>query len=121
VQINPILKWELLDLAGNRDAGGYTAHRVRDLAYENIIRDGALVIIHAEDWYTKDTKQSIGGNALNRSSIFFSGYIMNGTIQYNYQDGYVEFEVGSPTEIMKSMEGFCYRCDPLLTLRTICN
>ena len=105
--VNPIIEWELTDLSGNREAGGYTASiRVRGTVYKNIIRDGALVIIHAEDWYTKDTKQSIGGNALNRSSIFFSGYIMNGTIQYNYQDGYVEFEVGSPTEVMKSMEGF---------------
>jgi hypothetical protein len=104
---NPIVEWELIDMSGNRDAGGYTASiRVRGTAYENVVRDGALVIIHAEDWYTRDTKQSIGGNALNRSSIFFSGYIMNGTIQYNYQDGYVEFEVASPTEVMKSMEGF---------------
>lgn len=104
---NPILNWELIDMSGNREAGGYTASiRVRGTAYENIIRDGALVIIHAEDWYTKDTKQSIGGNALNRSSIFFSGYIMNGTIQYNYQDGYIEFDIASPTEVMKNMEGF---------------
>ena len=104
---NPILKWELIDLTGNRDAGGYTASiKVRDLAYANVIRDGALVVIHAEDWYTKATKQSIGGNALNRSNTFFSGYILNGTIQYNYQDGYIEFEVVSPTEVMKSMEGF---------------
>ena len=31
---------------------------------------------------------------------------MDGTIQYNYQSSYVEFEVGSPTEIMKISEGF---------------
>lgn len=105
--VNPIIEWELIDLSGNRDAGGYMASiRVRGTAYENVVRDGALVVIHAEDWYTQATKQSIGGNALNRSSIFFSGYILNGTIQYNYQDGYVEFEIGSPTGVMKSMEGF---------------
>ena len=102
----PILNWEISDLSGSRENGGYTATiKIRDLTYKNIIRDNALIVIFAEDWYG-ETKQSIGGNSLNRSNIFYVGYVLNGTIQYNYRDGYIEFETASVTEMMKEMEGY---------------
>lgn len=102
----PILDWESEPISGNRESGGYkTRIRVRSDVAENVIRDGAQVTIFSEDWYG-NTKQSIGGNALNRSNIRFVGYILNGTIEYNYADGYVEFEVVSPTGIMQHCESF---------------
>lgn len=100
----PILNWELESLDGSRDAGGYTGRiKVRE-STEDVV-DGALVVIFADDTYGS-TKQSIGGNAINRSSIFFVGYILDGSISYNYEDSSMEFDVGSPTEIMKLSEGF---------------
>jgi len=102
----PILSWQLNQLTGNRENGGYTAQiTIREDIPEETIQDGSLVVIFAEDWYGT-TKQSIGGNALNRSSIVFAGYIIDGTILYDWQEKSVDFEVGSPTEIMKDIEGF---------------
>jgi hypothetical protein len=100
----PILNWELLALDGSRDAGGYQGRiKIR----ENIsdVVDGALVVIFADDKYG-GTTQSIGGNSLNRHSIFFVGYILDGSISYNYEDSSAEFDIGSPTEVMKLSEGF---------------
>jgi PKD repeat protein len=111
----PITSWELQDMSGSRDQGGYFANiRIRqNLAwsylmsgeYKPIIREGDLVVIFSEDWYGS-VKQSIGGNADHRQSIVFVGYILKGSLQYNYKDSYVDFTVGSPTEIMKMAEGF---------------
>lgn len=100
----PILQWEMEDIQGSRDAGGYTT---RIKVFDNIadIMDNALVVIFSENWYG-DTKQSIGGNASNRNNIIFCGYITKDSIQYNYKDSFVEFDVGSPIEIMKQIEGF---------------
>lgn len=102
----PILKWDLEQLNGAVEHGGYSGRIVvRDNVDKSKIRDGALVVIFSEDWYG-DIKQSIGGNALNRNSIVFTGYIQQDTIQWNYQDGYVSFDIVSPTEIMKLVDSF---------------
>lgn len=102
----PISKWELIDFTGSREQGGYTA---RIKSYEMIppsqLKNGSLVVIFSEDWYG-GTKQSLGGNALNRSSIVFVGYVTKGSIHYNWRESTVEFQIGSPTEIMKIAEGF---------------
>jgi len=103
---NPFLKWEILDFSGSRDDGGYRATiRVRDIVNVDTIRDGSLVVLFSEDWYG-NTKQSIGGNAKYADEIVFNGYILDGSIEYNYEDGYIEFDIGSPTEVMKGIEGF---------------
>lgn len=100
----PILNWELLSLDGARDSGGYQGRiRIRE-NIEDVV-DGALVVIFADDTYGT-TKQSIGGNSMNRQTIFFVGYILDGSISYNYEDSNVEFNIGSPTEVMKLSEGF---------------
>ena len=104
----PIMRWELEELSGGRDQGGYLA---KIKVWENIastkLKDGSLVVVFADDWYGDlTTKQSLGGNAAGRSTIVFVGYILQGSIRYNYRDSYVEFEVGSPSEIMKQAEGF---------------
>lgn len=104
----PILNWEIVELSGSRDSVGTKGRlRVRTDVSKPEIRDGALVVIFKDDWYGA-TKQSVGGNASNRSSIHFWGYIQDGTIQYNYQDGFVEFEVMSPAHIMEISE--CFSC-----------
>jgi len=101
---HPVLGWTFISMDGSREQGGYiTRVKVRDNISD--IVDGALVVIFADDWYG-GTKQSIGGNALGRSTIVYVGYILDGSITYNYSTSSIEFELGSPTEIMKLAEGF---------------
>ena len=101
----PILQWRFNSINGSRDQGGYTANiTVWEDVAESSVMDDALVVIFADDYYG-NTKQSIGGNALNRDSIVFCGYIMDGSIEYNWRDKSVSFEVGSPTERLKVIPG----------------
>jgi len=103
---NPILNWELTSLGGTRDQGGYMGNiRIHDPIDEDTLTGSSLVVIFADDRYGTEDK-SIGGNALNRSTIVYVGYIVDGTIRYNYRDSFVEFEVASPSEFMKFAEGF---------------
>jgi len=99
----PILEWELLNFQGSRDAGGYVI-RIRIHQDTQTIKAGSLVVIFAEDVYGT-TQQSIGGNTPYNGSIVFCGYINGDTIQYDYQNSFVEFEVLNVTGIMKLMEG----------------
>lgn len=102
----PVLNWEITELSGNRDGVGYTGRiRIREDISSTDIIDGALVVIFKEDWYGS-TKQSISKNAKGRETIQFVGYINGGTIQYDYQQGFVEFEVLSPTNLMEITECF---------------
>jgi len=102
----PITQFTVSSISGNRDGGGYSTQvKISQTIDRNKIKDGALVVIFGEDWYG-DTKQSFGGNALNRSSIKIVGYVNQETIQYNYASGEVEFEVISPTKLMEITE--CY-------------
>lgn len=117
----PILKWELSGLSGSRAEGGYTA---QIKVWENIndIQDNALVVIFADDWYG-NTKRSLGGNASggatnNCSNIVFVGYVIKGTIRYNYRESSVEFGIGSPTEIMRQADGFAISCESKETSTT---
>jgi hypothetical protein len=109
----PILKWELSGLSGSRAEGGYNA-QVTVWEHIDDIQDNALVVIFADDWYG-NTQQSLGGNAKNSSKIVFVGYIIKGTIQYNYRDSSVEFGIGSVTEMMRQGDGFGLSCDSVET------
>lgn len=104
---NPILNWSLEQLSGSRDKGGFQGRiKIYQTTFEdNIIRDGSLVVIFSDNRFG-DTERSIGGNSEGADSIYFVGYIMDGTIEFNYADKMVEFEIGSPSEIMKIAEGF---------------
>ena len=99
----PLLNWNLKSLSGSRDSGGYTA---KIAVYENFssVKDGALCVIFADDYYGT-TKYSMG-NAENRGSIVFVGYIMDGSITVDYDNSALEFTIGSPTAIMKQVESF---------------
>jgi len=102
----PILTWELAKVSGSRGAGGYrTTIRIREEVPTDEIRDGSLVVIFSDDWYG-DTKISLDNNIENRGSIFFVGYVVDGTINFDYANNYIEFEVESPTGIAKLCEAF---------------
>lgn len=102
----PILSWEFGQLSGSRMNGGYVGRvKIRQSVSNTLIKEGSLVVIFSDDRYG-GTVQSIGGNAENRSTIKFVGYILEDTISFDYADGSVEFEIGSPTEVMKRAEGF---------------
>ena len=102
----PILNWEVSEWGGSRDGIGYSTRiKIRENIPETTIIDRALVIIFGEDWYGS-TKHSVSNNALGRANIKFVGYINEGTIQYNYADGWVEFEAISSTKLMELCEGF---------------
>jgi len=100
----PILIWGLEDFRGSREEGGYSGRIWVREDVDDVV-DGALVVIFAEDKY-ETTEQSIGGNSPQRESIVFVGYIIDGTIDYDYQTSTVFFDVGSPAEIMKLGEAF---------------
>lgn len=99
----PILQWEMTNLSGSRDEGGYQASFK---VYENIpLDENSVVVLFSDDWYGS-SHVSLGGNYPNSESIFFVGHILKDSIRYNYQYSYVEFSVGSITELMKQSLGF---------------
>lgn len=103
---NPILLWSLEQLTGAKENGGYNGRvKIRQSISNTLLKDGSLVVIFADDSYG-GTNQSIGGNAQGRAKIVFVGYVIDGSIEYDYADSSVEFDMGSPTEIMKISEGF---------------
>lgn len=106
---NLIKNWSMTGFQGSRDNGSYTARIAIRENTEGIV-NGALVVIFAKDFYGS-TGQSIGGNAVNRSKIVFIGYIIDGSISYNYRDNVTSFEIGSVTELMKNKEGFSVALD----------
>jgi len=99
----PTLQWDMDSLSGGRDEGG---HSVKIKVYQDMssIVDGALVVLFADDIYGS-TAQSIGGNSQHNEKIVFTGYILDDTIEYDYVQSTVEFEVGSVVDVMKSEEG----------------
>lgn len=99
----PINKWEITSLGGSRDEGGYKANFK---VYEDVpIEENSVVILFSDDWYG-NTRVSFGGNYPNAEKIFFVGYVMEGSIQYNYKYSYVEFTAASISELMKASLGF---------------
>lgn len=107
----PLTQWEISSLSGSRNEGGYTA-RVRiwePVDDINYLKDGALVVIFSDDYYA-GTQKNLGGNAENCSEIFFVGYILKGSISYDYKQGTVEFDLGSVSEMMKLSQGFSVSC-----------
>lgn len=99
----PIQLWNVSDISGSRDEGGYKAtFRV----WQSVpIDENSVVVLFSEDWHGA-TKQSLGGNSPNNERIFFVGHVLRGSIRYNYEYSYTEFEVGSITEVMKDALGF---------------
>ena len=89
----PIQKWGLTALEGNRSNGGWSGRFwVREEADLDKIIDGALVVLFTEDWFD-GVKGSMGGNAYDRASVFFVGYIEGESIRYNSFTSRLEFRI----------------------------
>jgi hypothetical protein len=102
----PYKSFEITNWSGSRDSYGYSCRvKLFEAIDRTKIKDGALIVIFGEDYYDT-TKTSFGGNGLNRSTIKLVGYVNQETIQYDYDAGYVEFDVLSPTGIMQLTECF---------------
>lgn len=104
-----ILRWELEEIGGSRDEGG---HSVKIKAWDaaGFVSANDLIVIFADEWFGT-TQQNIGGNAKNNSSIKFVGYVVDGSISYNWQESFVEFQVESPVGMMGLKEGFSVSCE----------
>ncbi len=106
----PIIEWEIQDLNGTRKNGGYAGRvKIWERVGPEFVRDGQLVVMFSDDFYGA-TRKNIGGNAENCAGIFWVGYVMKGTIIYDYKEGTVEFELGSVSEMMKQAQGFSISC-----------
>lgn len=114
----PFTKWEMESLAGSRGEGGWTTHiKMREPVPDSKLRDGALVVIFSDEYYGS-THQAIGTNAEHCESIFFVGYILKGSISYDYKQGVAEFDCGSITEMMKQAQGFAISCQDTTLAKT---
>ena len=100
----PFQKWSLDSMSGSRDEGGYTASIT---LYEtaSVIEEGSVVVIFSKDYYG-GTKISLGGNQTNNSETFFVGYVLDGSVQYDYEKSTVKFDLGSVTRYIQQMLGF---------------
>lgn len=106
----PILEWEIQQMEGARKSGGYTGRiRIWERVGPEFVRDGQLLVIFSDDYYGQ-VRKNLGGNAENCSGIFWVGYVMKGSIIYDYKEGTVQFDVASITEMMKQAEGFGVSC-----------
>lgn len=105
----PILRWQLSDWSNARD-GGTASAKIRIYDNIDIVQANSLIVIFADEWYG-NTQISLGGNAKNNSTIKFVGYVVGGTISYNWRESYVEFEVLSPTGLMAKKQGFSVSCE----------
>lgn len=101
----PIQKWSVDAISGSRGEGGFSAAIKIVDEVPPTVNDGDVVVLWSEDWYG-NTKQSLGGNSENNSSIFYVGHVQNGSIRYNYKTSELDFQTASVTDIMKSCEGF---------------
>lgn len=95
---------EILDIYESRESGGATAS-LRLYGDVGHVVDGGLVVITQDTWY-RGTHTNLGGNSLNNSDVFLVGYILGSSINFNPVDRYVEFQIGSITELMKKSIGF---------------
>lgn len=102
----PIMKWGLDSLDGSRSDGGYTARIwVREeVGYSQVV-EGALVVIFSDDWQGS-TAGAIGGNAENRESILFVGYIDTENIDRDPITNRVEFDVLSISRTMEEISNY---------------
>lgn len=102
----PFVKWGIESLAGSREDGGYDASLwIREEAGYGKVVDGALVVIFSDDWQGAEPS-SIGGNAENRESIFFVGYINDGSINLDPVTSRLNFTASSITGIMRIISNY---------------
>ncbi len=100
----PYQKWSMESLEGSRDEGGYTAS-ITIYEQSSSIEDGSVVVLFSKDFYGS-TEISLGGNQENNSGIFFVGYVMSGSVEFDYQKSTVKFDVGSVTNYLRQINAF---------------
>lgn len=101
---NPPKKWNLDTVSGGRGEAGYsTTIKIVDEPTE--VHDGDVVVLWSDNWYGANNV-NLGGNSENNSSIFFVGYVMNNSINWDYKSSNMEFDVASVTQFLKEMEAF---------------
>src|SRR5574341_955979 len=99
----PIQKWQMGDLTGSREEGGYT---VSFKVFEDIpIQEHAVVVLYGDSWYGNNDVD-LGGNFPNSSKIFFVGHVDKDSISYDYEHSEVSFDAHSITSMMKEASGF---------------
>jgi len=112
----PLVKFTLDDCSGSWREGGwsfrvtmYEEALLYDPATVTGIRDRALVVLFARDWYG-DTEVSIGpiqtGATTIRGNVIASGWITGESITRNWEQGTVGFEVQGPQHWIGQMTGF---------------
>ena len=102
--IPPIQRWTCASIQGSRSEGGYS-FPVKIYDNINLIYDGALVIIFADQTSYGGVKATVGNYPK------FVGYIEKGTIVYDYETSSAEFTVVSPAEMLKNIEAFSISCN----------
>lgn len=102
----PFTQFGIENLEGSRGDGGYEAtFWVREEAGYSQIKDGALVVVFSDDWQGSD-RGAIGGNAENRESILFVGYIDTNTITLDPITNRIEFNASSITRTMEELSNY---------------
>lgn len=100
-----IKEWEIENLSDSRSSGGFTANITIREKLPFTLNDDSIVIIHTDEWYGSSNTR-IGTGSEKCENIFAVGYILQDSIHYDYEAGYVEFEIGSVAEKMKQANGF---------------
>lgn len=104
--LRPYVEWGLNSLDGSRGDGGYQARIwLRERAGFSKVKDGSLVVVFSDDWQGTD-EGAIGGNAENRDSILFVGYIDTGSIALDPVTNKLEFDVSGITNTMKEVSNY---------------
>jgi hypothetical protein len=102
----PYVEWGLDSLDGSRSDGGYQARIwLREEAGFAKVKDGSLVVVFSDDWQGS-VEGAIGGNAENRDSILFVGYIDTGSVTLDPVTNKLEFDVSGITETMKEVSNY---------------
>ena len=102
----PIRSWKFSDLAGSRADGGF---RGKVVVYETLgykLQGGELVVMFSDDEFNGISQSIDIGTTRPDDSIFFVGYILNDSIEYDYEKSSVSFDVGTANEVLKRTENF---------------
>lgn len=96
--------WQLNSMQGSRAVGGYTASITifSSLGFDLI--PGTVMILTSKERYDTEIR-NVGGTQY-QEDIFFVGYVLQDSISHNYQNGSVEFQLGTTSELMKLITGF---------------
>jgi len=114
----PYIKWGLNAIDGSRDEGGYrTRIWLREEVGFSKVKDGSLVVIFSDDWQGS-AEGAIGGNAENRDSIFFVGYIDRGTISIDSETNRLEFQASSIAGVMREVSNYSVSLESEKTAQT---